>query len=285
MAEGPHGTLAELLPDQPTEVPAYDVHVLTPKHTRHCVIVPVINEGDRIGAQLVEMAPLAEHADIVIADGGSTDGSLELERLRAAGVRALLVKTGPGRLSAQLRMGFAFATEEGYDGVITVDGNGKDGVEAIPAFVEALDAGYDFVQGSRFIRGGVHERTPWSRLVAIRFLHAPMISLLARHRYTDTTNGFRAHSRRMFTDRRVQMFRDVFARYELLAYFSVRAPRLGFRVKEVPTRRSYPEHGRTPTKLGKLHGPLDLLGVLWQLARGRYNPPNEAPQDSPAPAG
>jgi dolichol-phosphate mannosyltransferase len=266
-------TLAELVPGQPTEVPSFDRHVLAPKRTRCCVVVPVIDEGERIAAQLERMAPLADRADIVIADGGSTDGSLALDRLRAAGVRALLVKTGPGKLSAQLRMAFAFAVTEGYEGVITVDGNGKDGVDAIPRFLAALEEGYDFVQGSRFIRGGHHERTPKVRLAAIRLIHAPVVSLLARHRFTDTTNGFRGHSRRLLTDDRVQVFRDVFERYELLAYLSVRPARLKFRVTEIPVARVYPDHGPTPTKLGTLHGPMDLLGVLWRLARGTYDPP------------
>jgi dolichol-phosphate mannosyltransferase len=73
----------------------------------------------------------------------------------------------------------------------------------------------------------------------------------------------------------VQVFRDVFERYELLAYFSVKAPRLGLRVTEVPTSRVYPEHGPTPTKLGRLHGPTELLAVLGRLALGRYDPPRE----------
>lgn len=275
MAE-PLPTLASLVPGQPTEVPAYDEHVLAARGTRYCVVVPVINEGDRIRAQLERMAPLANRADIVIADGGSTDGSLDPAELARLGVRALLVKTGPGRLGAQLRMAFAFALREGYEGVVTVDGNGKDGIEAIPAFVQALDEGYDFVQGSRFVRGGHHERTPWLRLVAIRLVHAPVVSLLARHRYTDTTNGFRAHSRRLLADPRVQVFRDDFERYELLAYLSVKAPRSGLRVEEIPVSRVYPDHGPTPTKLGAVHGPLDLLGVLWRLARGRHDPAGRA---------
>jgi dolichol-phosphate mannosyltransferase len=276
MAETRRTELAEVLPGQPVEVPAYEQHVLAPKRTRFCVIVPVINEGERIAAQLERMRPLADRADILIADGGSTDGSLGLDRLGAANVRALLVKTGPGRLGAQLRMAFAFALEEGYDGAVTVDGNGKDGVEAIPDFLAALDDGADFVQGSRFIPGGHHERTPWSRSVAIRLVHAPVISLLARHRYTDTTNGFRAHSRRLLTHPGAQLFRDVFARYELLAYISVKAARLGLHVLEIPVSRVYPDEGPTPTKLGRLHGPTELLAVLGRLALGRYDPPRRA---------
>ena len=66
-------------------------------------VIPVINEGPRSASLLARMARLdiAARADVVIVDGGSTDGSLEEQTLRAAGVRGLLVKTGPGRLGAQ----------------------------------------------------------------------------------------------------------------------------------------------------------------------------------------
>ncbi|MCX7619818.1 MAG: glycosyltransferase family 2 protein [Acidimicrobiales bacterium] len=259
-------------PDQPYEVPEHERLELRQRATRFAVVVPVINEGDRIRSQLQRMAHQAELADIIIADGGSTDGSLDPGFLASCGVRALLVKWGPGHLSAQLRMAFGYALEQGYDGVITVDGNGKDGVEAIDRFIEALDAGFDFVQGSRFMRGGFHQNTPWSRLVAIRAIHAPVSSWLARYRYTDTTNGFRGHSARMLADPRLAVFREVFDRYELLVYLSVRSARLGFQVTEIPVSRVYPAAGPTPTKLHGLAGATELLGVLARMARHRYDP-------------
>ena len=48
---------------------------------RYCVAVFVINEGERVRAQLAAMASLADQIDIVVADGGSTDGSLALDSL------------------------------------------------------------------------------------------------------------------------------------------------------------------------------------------------------------
>jgi hypothetical protein len=40
------------------------------------------------------MAKLGVPADLIIGDGGSTDGSIDLERLSKLPVRSLLVKTG-----------------------------------------------------------------------------------------------------------------------------------------------------------------------------------------------
>ena len=255
------------------QVPAFRATVLGPARTRYCVVVFVINEGERIRAQLGRMRPLAHMADIIIADGGSTDDSLAETALRDAGVRALLVKEGPGKLSAQMRMALAFALDEGYDGIITMDGNDKDDPRAIPSFVAALDQGVDHAQGSRFIPGGLEENTPLFRRIGITVLHAPLISIAARFRYTDTTNGFRAYSRRLLTDPRVAVFRDVFSRYELHYYLAIRAARLGFRVAEIPVSRVYPRRGAAPTKISPIKGNLLILRTLAEACLHRYDPP------------
>jgi hypothetical protein len=137
----------------------------------------------------LEANNIAELADIIIVDGGSNDGSLEAEWLRSHGVRGLLVKTGPGKLSAQLRVAYAFALKSGYKSIITIDGNNKDDPATIPAFLDALANGTDFIQASRFIPGGQQENTPLIRNLAIRLIHAPVLSLASGYPWTDTTQG------------------------------------------------------------------------------------------------
>src|SRR5262245_26387913 len=137
---------------EPRQVPAYRVHELAPRRSQYAVLIPVMNEGQRLRDQLRRMESLNGNGDIIIGDGGGADGDPAL--LRGLPVRSLLVKTGPGKLSAQLRMLLDYGLDEGYQGFVLIDGNGKDGVEAIPAFFAALDDGFDYVQGSRYIPGG-----------------------------------------------------------------------------------------------------------------------------------
>ena len=263
-------------PDATTtiELPAYTVNALRPRRAKYALAVFVLNEGDRVRAQLEKMRALAAIVDIVIVDGGSTDGALAEERLRKCDVRALLVKQGPGALSAQMRVGLYWCLEQGYDGIITIDGNDKDDSSAVPAFVAALDRGVDHVQGSRYISGGRGIRTPLSRHLGVTLLHAPVMSLAAHMRYTDTTNGFRAYSARFLRDPRVLPFRHVFQRYELHYYLAIRAARLGFRVLELPVTRAYPESGGVPTKIKGWRGNLSVLRALWDAARGHFDPPD-----------
>ena len=169
-------------------------------------------------------------------------------------------------------MGMAFALRDGYEGVITMDGNGKDDPAGVARIVEALDRGMGFVQGSRFVRGGVAVNTPPDRRLAITLFHAPVTSLAARRRYTDTTNGFRGHSRALLADPRVAPFRSIFDTYELLAYLPIRAARLGYRCTEVPVTRRYPPLGAIPTKIHGRRAQLELVAILLRAAAGRYDP-------------
>lgn len=255
------------------QAPAYEVREFAPKRSDYCVCIFVINEGEKLHKQLGRMKHLADRIDIVLADGGSTDGSTERERLEAQGVNTCLVKTGPGKLGSQMRMAFDWALSRGYEGVVVIDGNNKDSVEDVPRFVEKLREGYDHVQGSRFVPGGSHENTPLSRLVGLKVLHVPLMRLASGFPYTDTTNGFRAYSPRLLSDPRIGLFRDVFTGYEVHYYLAVKAARLGFRCVEIPVTRKYPATGKTPTKISPIRGNLQVIRKLVDVVTGKYDVP------------
>lgn len=265
------------------EVPDFTLTEWGERRSPFALCVFVLNEGERIRAQLEGMKWLTSQIDIVVADGGSSDGAVAPEILVRYGVRALLIKHGPGRLSAQMRMALAYSLERGYEGVVVMDGNNKDDPSAVPAFLQLLTAGYDHIQGSRYVPGGQAINTPWSRHLAVKYLHAPLLSLAAGFRYTDTTNGFRAYSRRLLLDERVAPFRDVFSGYELHYYLAIRAAQLGFHVCETPVTRAYPP-GKTPTKIRGFRGNLMILRTLWRACRHRYDPPRLASSSPPLAA-
>ena len=254
------------------ELPEYEEYCFKPKSSDYCITIPVLNEMGKIDVQLRKMEELCPGWDIIICDGGSTDGCEDPDFMKGLNVRTLLIKTGPGRMSAQQRIMFAYGLSEGYAGIINVDGNNKDGVEAIPEYIRLLKSGYGSVYGSRYLPGGTHKNTPIERELAIRFFHAPLISLGARFRYTDTTNSFRGYSREFMQDPKVKPFRDVFDNYNLPYYLAVRAPRLGYKVIEIPVSRVYPDHGDTPTKITGLRSKLKIIKELLMATFGMYNP-------------
>ena len=255
-------------------VPKFVCTEYAPKTKDYVVLIPIINEGERIKRELerAKKHKVSSYADIVICDGGSTDGCTEERVLKNLEVNTLLVKQDAGKQGAQLRMGIWWALQRGYQGIITIDGNDKDSIEDVPHFIEKLKEGYDFIQGSRFIKGGKAINTPWIRNVSVRLIHAPVISLTAGQRFTDTTNAYRAYSARYLSDERVKPLRDIFMTYELLAYLSVRATKLGFRACEIPVTRAYPKEGKTPTKISFFKGNSELMKILFMNLFGRYKP-------------
>ncbi len=228
-------------------VPEYACFAFEQKKKDYVLLIPVINEGRRILKELKRAVKyhVADAADIVICDGGSSDGSTQKKR--------------PQRL-----------------GVNTIDGNNKDSIEDVPHFIQKLQEGYDFVQGSRFRKGGRAVRTPLIRLLAARLIHAPVISLTAGQRFTDTSNAYRAYSAAYLKDSRVQPLRDIFTGYELLAYLSVRASQTGRKACEIPVSRVYPASGRTPTKISFWKGNASLFAILLKNAAGVYAPGKNA---------
>ena len=256
-------------------LPKHELYRITEKKNKYLICIPVLNEGKKFINQLKKMQELRVNtvADIIMCDGGSTDGSADIEMLKKYGVSALVIIKSPGHMSDQLMLGYYYALENGYEGTITIDGNGKDGIDGIFNMAKILDEGYDLIQGSRYVKGGIAINTPKSREFAIKLIHVPIINMLSGFKYTDTTNGFRAHSMKIFKDKRIQPFRyGTFPTYALVHYLTVRVPRLNYRVTEIPVLRQYPAKGKIPTKISPIKGNLDLIKILWNIFRKKYDP-------------
>ena len=173
---------------------------------------------------------------MIICDGGSSDGCTESELMKQLGVTCVIRKTGPGRMSSQLRLLLAYALLKGYKGMVHMDGNNKDDPDFLTKYVSFLREGYDCVAGSRFRKGGQSINAPLYRELAIRVIHAPAMSLAAGRRLTDTTNSYRGYSRRLIEDPRVKPFRDVFVSYNLPYYlFGSRSQGWDFRRRRSPS--------------------------------------------------
>ncbi len=253
-------------------VPKFEVQEYLPKKTKYCLCIPIINEAGRIQPELerAKKIDLNKLVDIIICDGDSKDGGTK--SLQKLGVNTLLIKKSAGKQGAQLRMGFWWALKRGYQGIITIDGNNKDSIESIPLFIEKLNQGYDFVQGSRYLKGGKAINTPIIRDLSVKFIHIPLTSLTAKYKFTDTTNAYRAYSKKYLEHPQVKPFRDIFVSYELLAYLSVRASQLKLKVCEVPVIRAYPKNKKVPTKISFVNGSINLMKILLNNLLGKYKP-------------
>lgn len=253
-------------------IPVTENHLFHPKASEFALVIGVLNEGDKFTRQLQALQPYRKQVDILIADGGSTDGATAYDNVREY-ARGLLINRDSERgLSVQYRAAIAYALQEGYVGIIMMDGNGKDGVEAIPEFIAALNEGMDFVQGSRFMKGGAHENTPLDRVLGIRCVFNPLMYLASGYRYSDAMNGYKAVSRAFLDHPEVQPLRPCFIRYSLQYYLNYMAPRIGVRIREIPVSRRYHKQAAPHSKIIGIRSRLSILRELLGTITGQYNP-------------
>ncbi len=100
-------------------VPRFACEEYAGKTKDYAVLIPIINEGDRIYKELyrAKKHQISKYADLIICDGGSTDGCTEEKKLKKLEVNTLLVKQDEGKQGTQLRMGIWWAMQRGYQGV------------------------------------------------------------------------------------------------------------------------------------------------------------------------
>ena len=134
--------------------------------------------------------------------------------------------------------------------------------------IKKIEDGYDFVQGSRFVKGGKELYTPLLRIFAIRFIHAPILSFFSGFKWIDTTQGFRCYKNILFKDSNLDIFRNVFKKYELLAYLNYKVPLLNYRCVEIPTNRIYKKN--LGTQNSKIKGVFGYWVIFKTLLYGLF---------------
>lgn len=214
-----------------------------------CAVVPAYEEAGRIGP-VVE--GLRRHvAQVVVIDDGSRDGSAA--EAAAAGATVLRHDRNRGK-GAALRTGVEFALQDGFDAVLTCDGDGQHDPTDVPRFLErARTSDADIVLGARTLDVAT---APLTRRFTNR-ASSRLISLIAGRPVRDSQCGFRLLRTRML--RRVPLRGD---RYDAESALLLAALRRGHSFAEVPVRTIY----GAPSKFRPVADTWRILRVLMRHA-------------------
>jgi glycosyltransferase involved in cell wall biosynthesis len=203
------------------------------------IVMPCLNEA-RTLAQCIAKAQLflKEHGivgEVMVADNGSSDGSIEIAISMNA--RVVTVET-PGYGAA---LAGAIEVAQGKY-VIMGDSDGSYDFSTLFPFVEKLRAGYDLVVGNRF-KGGI---APGAMPALHRYFDNPFLSALGRLFFSCKECGDFYSGLRGFRNDAVQALKLQSSGMEFALEMVVKARMHGLRITEVPITLSPDGRGRPP---------------------------------------
>ncbi len=147
------------------------------------VIIPSFNEEKNLPSLISDIKKLGY--DYLIINDKSTDNTIDLADEENYSILNLVLNVG---IAGVTRIGFKYAYENGYDCVVSIDGDGQHPPEYIGDLIKAIEEGYDYVVGSRFVTS----KKPWT----LRMLGSRIICFLIKIKtgvtVTDPTSGMRA---------------------------------------------------------------------------------------------
>ncbi len=204
------------------------------------LLVPTLNEVDGMRVIMPQVRP--EWIDqVIILDGGSTDGTIEYAREQGYFVH---VQKEPG-----IRQGYMEALP--YitgDVVLTFSPDGNSVPELIPELIDKIAAGYDMVIASRYL--GPAKSDDDDLITSFgNWLFTRTVNLLFHANYTDVMVIYRAYWKEMISfldldkdESHRTPERLLRTRISWEPLLSVRAAKTGLRVTEIP--------GDEPARIG-----------------------------------
>ena len=200
------------------------------------VVMPCLNERETVGVCVRKAMSALKDAgisgEVIVADNGSTDGSMEIARAEGARVVNIQEKGYGSALK-----GGILASRGEY--VLMADSDDSYDFSHAPRFLEQLRSGSDLVMGNRF-RGGIADQ-------AMPFLHRylgnPVLSGIGRLFFGSPCGDFHCGMRGFRKDSFVRM--DIRSTgMEFASEMVVKATLLGMKVSEVATTLSPDGRGR-----------------------------------------
>src|SRR5436309_188795 len=216
------------------------------QETEVSIVIPCLNEADTLAICIRKASAAMERhriaGEVIVADNGSTDGSVEIARRE--GARVVPVTT----------RGYGAALMGGIDaaaGRFIVMGDADDSYDFsdIPRFVERLRQGFDLVQGCRLESGGGRV-LPGAMPFLHRWLGNPLFSALARRWFRASVNDIYC-GLRGFTRELIPRLDQRCTGMEFATEMVIKASLVNARICEVPItlhpdgRRTHAPHLKT----------------------------------------
>ena len=186
---------------------------------RSVAVIPAYNEAGNVGEVARRASDFVD--TVIVVDDGSEDNTSEIASENGAEVLRLEENCGKAKATK-----FGFSRCNGYDVVITLDGDLQHLPEEIPELIERIDGGADLCIGSRFLGKGC--RMPLANRISNRVVRT-LINILTGLKITDPQSGFRALRAGKLGNLKIEA-----ERYAIEHVMIIEAAGKGFEICEVP---------------------------------------------------
>ncbi len=202
------------------------------------IVLPCLNEERTVGACVEKSIHFLKTqgipGEVIVADNGSTDRSVELAQ--RSGARVVNIEN----------KGYGSALRGGFEAsrgkfILMADADESYDLTNLMPFIEKLREGYDLVMGNRF-KGGIKKGAmPWHH----RYIGNPILSFIGKLFFKSPANDFHCGLRGFTKDAILKMNLQTTG-MELASEIVIKASILGMKVCEVPTTLSPDGRDRPP---------------------------------------
>jgi dolichol-phosphate mannosyltransferase len=230
------------------------------------MVVPTYDEADNLAWLVGRILASVPHADVLVVDDSSPDGTGAIADRMAAQEPRIQVLHRPTKegLGKAYLAGFRWALAHDYDVIGEIDADGSHQPEQLPRLLAALEAA-DLVIGSRWVPGGSVTNWAFTRELLSRGGNLYTRLLLGIH-VRDATAGYRLFRRT--TLEKIDLDDVSSYGYVFQADLAFRTLRAGLRVVEVPIE--FVERVRGDSKMTRDVATESLLRITrWGLSERR----------------
>jgi glycosyltransferase involved in cell wall biosynthesis len=227
-----------LQPDRPEHIVMAIEKNFFPASPELSIVLPCLNEERTVGICIEKAMGFLQKngipGEIIIADNGSTDRSVQIAKEHSA-IVVFVENKGYGNA---LKAGFQAASGK-Y--IIMADADDSYDLENLMPFVQKLREGYDLVMGNRFKGGIARDAMPWHH----RYIGNPLLSFIGKLFFRTPANDFHCGIRGL-NKAAVQKMNLHTAGMEFASEIVIKSSILGMKVCEVPTTLSKDGRDRPP---------------------------------------
>lgn len=190
---------------------------------RVSIVIPVLNEASNIRHVFPDIPEFID--EIIVVDGGSTDGTIEEILKFKKDNTKIIIDTTPGK-GVAIRKGIEHATG---DLIVMMDADGSHDPLEIPLLISPILNGYDVSKASRLIEGGGSSDFTAFRKFGNK-IFVELVNIMYGTNYTDLCYGYRAFKK--------DAIKNISCRsdgFEIETEQSILIAKKGLKTKEVPS--------------------------------------------------